>query len=359
MTDDALMRRALFHAARAQGCTTPNPMVGAVVVDTEGVVVGQGCHERAGLPHAEVEALDEAGERARGGTLYVTLEPCCTYGRTGPCTTRVIEAGITRVVAAVQDPNPAVAGAGFERLRAQGISVEVGLRAAEATRLNAGFFSVHERGRPLVIAKAGTSLDARIAARAGVRTQINSPLAMREVQRLRAATDAIAVGVDTVLADDPLLTCRDIARQRPYTRVVFDRRLRTPADGRLLSTAGEGPVIMVAGPGVREALPARVEALERAGAEVIAAGSLAGAFAALAAREITTILVEGGGRLHAALWCEGLVDRLHLVVAPVVLGPAGVPLFGGHDIPWSSLRVVRVEPRGDDIWIEADVHRAH
>lgn len=359
MTDAALMRRALVHAARAQGCTAPNPMVGAVVVNADGIIVGQGSHARAGDAHAEVVALDGAGASARGGTLYVTLEPCCHVGRTGPCTERILAAGITRVVAAVQDPNPAVSGRGFAELRDRGVHVEVGLLSAAASRLNAGFFSVHERGRPLVIVKAATSSDGRIAARPGEATPFSGPEARRAVQCLRAATDAVAVGVGTVLTDNPRLTVREVVRQRPYVRVVFDRHLRTPADAALLSTRDHGPVFIVADVGASSRASARAEALQRAGAELLEAESVTDALRALVAREVMSVLVEGGGRLHAACFAEGVVDRVHLVVSGRGVGPEGVPVFGGATVPWSALQLTRVEARGDDTWIEADVHRTH
>lgn len=359
MTEASLMRRALAHASRAEGCTAPNPMVGAVVVDAAGTVVGQGSHAKAGEAHAEVVALEAAGERARGGTLFVTLEPCCHVGRTGPCTERILSAGVARVVAAVQDPNPAVSGRGFAELRAQGVQVEVGLLRTEATRLNAGFFSVHERGRPLVIVKAATSADGRIAARPGEATALSSRPALRAVQVLRATTDAIAVGVGTVLTDNPRLTIREVVRHRPYMRVVFDRHLRTPPDAALLSTRAHGPVVLVSEPGAERRAGSRAQALRDAGAEVLEAETLQEALRLLAGRDILSVLVEGGARLHAACFAEGVVDRVHLVVSPRGLGHEGVPLFGGADVPWSSLQLTHVAPCGDDTWIEADVHRTH
>ncbi len=203
VTDADHMRRALFHARRGEGVTTPNPMVGAVVVTPDGIVAGYGRHPRAGEAHAEVFALDAAGERAQGATLYVTLEPCCHFGRTGPCTRRIIAAGIRRVVAAMRDPNPLVSGKGFDELRASGITVEVGLLEDEAARLNRAFAIVQTEGRPMVIAKAATSIDSRIAAAPGVRTQLTSNEANRRTQRLRASVDAIGVGSGTAVGRRP------------------------------------------------------------------------------------------------------------------------------------------------------------
>ena len=360
MTDLGHMRRALFHAARAEGATTPNPMVGAVVVSASGVVVGQGCHRRAGDPHAEVHALDEAGEAARGGTLYATLEPCCHTGRTGPCTMRILAAGIRRVVVAMQDPNPLVDGRGLALLRQGGVTVEVGLLEAEARRLNAPFISVHARGRPLVAVKAAVSLDGRIAAAPGQRTAISSALVNRRAQRLRAAADAIGVGSDTVIVDDPLLTVRGLVRVQPLVRVVFDRRLRTPPSARVFSTLAQGPVIILTTTDTLARAPDRARALESAGATLVPAPpDLGGALAELARREVSLLLLEGGARLHGAAWEADLVDRVYLIVAPITLGATGVPLFGGHSIPRGRLAPVAIEGRGPDVWIEADVHRDH
>jgi diaminohydroxyphosphoribosylaminopyrimidine deaminase/5-amino-6-(5-phosphoribosylamino)uracil reductase len=357
VTDAAYMRRALFHAARGQGGTSPNPLVGAVVVSPEGVVVGQGYHRRAGAAHAEVHALDEAGHRARGATLYVTLEPCCHVGRTGPCTRRIIEAGVRRVVAALPDPNPLVDGRGFAALRDHGIEVDVGVEREAALGLNQGFLCGQSRNRPQVILKAATSLDARIAAQPGVRTELTGREALQRTHLLRAAVDAVAVGSSTILIDNPLLTVRECHRAQPLPRIVFDRRLRTPPDARLFSTLGQGPVIIVTNTGTVGAAPERARALERAGALLLATtGTLADALARVRERGVSTLLVEGGAELHGALWDARLVDRVHLFIAPVMLGERGVPLMGGRPVPRSSLDIVRVEPRGDDTWIELDVH---
>lgn len=288
------MRRALDHARRGLGRTTPNPVVGACVVSDDGVVVGQGAHERAGEPHAEVHALEEAGDAARGATLYCTLEPCVHLGRTGPCTERIIAAGIRRVVAAMEDPFPQVQGRGFAVLRAHGIRVDVGLCADEAARLNQPFLTTVRGGRPFVIVKAAISLDGQIAAGVGCRTPLTSALALRHAQYQRACVDAIAVGSETVLVDDPLLTARDVFRERPLVRVVFDRRLRVPADARLLSTLRNGPVIILTSETTLRDRPERADALERGGATVIAAGdgAIEDSLKALAARDVQSLLVE-------------------------------------------------------------------
>src|SRR5215468_1792532 len=239
------MNRALSLAERGRGRTSPNPLVGAVVVSRDGVIVGQGFHRRVGEPHAEVHALEEAGDLARGGTRYCTLEPCCHVGRTGPCAQRIVDAGVTRVVAAVQDPNPLVNGKGFAHLRAHGVAVEVGVGAAAARALNQPFFTLMREHRPFVVLKAAMSADGYIAEAPGKRTQLTSSEANRHAHRVRAEVDAIGVGVGTILADDPSLTARGAFRERPLVRVIFDRRLRTPAGAAVLSTSHVGPVIIM------------------------------------------------------------------------------------------------------------------
>jgi diaminohydroxyphosphoribosylaminopyrimidine deaminase/5-amino-6-(5-phosphoribosylamino)uracil reductase len=357
VSDADYMRRALFHASRAEGVTTPNPLVGAIVVSSDGVIVGQGRHPRAGAPHAEVFALDDAGDRARGATLYVNLEPCCHTGRTGPCTQRIISAGIARVVAAMPDPNPLVSGKGFDELRAQGIAVEVGLLAGDAMRLNRPFTTVQTLKRPMVIVKAATSLDSRIAAAPGVRTQLTSAEANRRTQRLRAAVDAIGVGSGTLLADDPVLTVRDCYRPRPLARVVFDRRLRTPATAQVFSTLDAGPVIMMTTAAATGRHPDRAQELTAAGATLLeGSGDLAVDLTALVRMDISTLLLEGGAEIHAAAWHAGVVDRVHLVVAPTSIGEDGVKLFGGVDLQKSELVPVKREMLGPDEWMEVDVH---
>lgn len=357
VTDADFMRRALFHAGRCEGVTTPNPLVGAIVVSPDGIVVGQGRHPRAGAPHAEVFAIEDAGDRSHGATMFVNLEPCCHTGRTGPCTKRIIAAGIRRVVAAMPDPNPLVSGHGFEELRAHGIDVDVGMLADEALRLNRAFTLVQTEHRPMVIAKVATSLDSRIAAAPGVRTPLTSAEANRRTQRLRAATDAVGVGSGTVLADDPVLTVRDCYRPRPLARVVFDRRLRTPATARLFSTLDAGPVIIVTTAAAIAGHPERAQALTVAGATLIAGGGdLRQDLRALLAFDISTLLLEGGAVMHAAAWHAGVIDRVHVIVAPTALGERGVKFFDGIEVPLSELIPVKVEMLGPDAWMEADVH---
>jgi len=356
--DEQFMARALFHAARGSGRTSPNPLVGAVVVSSDGVVVGQGFHERAGEPHAEVHALTEAGARARGATLYSTLEPCCHHGRTGPCVSRIVDAGVARVVAAVEDPNPAVRGRGFAFLRANGVAVDVGVGADDAVALNRPFFTLMREGRPFVILKAATSLDGRIASAPGCRTPLTSEESNRHAHRVRAEVDAIAVGSNTLLVDDPALTARGAFRERPLVRVVFDRRLRTPPTARILSTLDDGPVIIItaaeaaARAGLRGPLEAR-----GAHIEVARNDSFRAALELLADHAIGSVLLEGGATVHAAAWHEALVDFVRLYVTPRALGPNGVPLLGGRPFSSADLGGRRVTPLGPDVLVEGYVHR--
>jgi diaminohydroxyphosphoribosylaminopyrimidine deaminase/5-amino-6-(5-phosphoribosylamino)uracil reductase len=355
--DDLYMERALFLAARGRGRTSPNPLVGAVVVSPDGVVVGQGAHEYAGGPHAEVYALAAAGDRARGATLYCTLEPCCHTGRTGPCTQRIIAAGISRVVAALEDPNPRVCGKGFAALRESGIDVMVGVGEESARRLNQPFFTWLGAGRPFVIVKAAISADGRIAEAKGVRTPLTCDSANRHAQLARSEVDAIGVGSETLLVDDPLLTPRGVYRARPLTRVVFDRRLRTPPAARVLSTRDAGPVIIMTT--ARSAACARLRApLEAAGAELeIADGpTLAAAMRRLGARGVGSLLLEGGAAIHRAAWDARLVDFVRLYVTPHVLGAAGVPLFDGRLFATGALFERHVRALGIDTLIEGYVH---
>ena len=351
------MDRALLLAARGRGRTSPNPLVGAVVVADDGVIVGQGFHRRAGEPHAEVLALEAAGPRARGAMLYCTLEPCCHVGRTGPCVTRIVEAGIRRVVAAIEDPNPLVHGKGFEYLRARDVEVEVGLGAPAALALNQPFLTLMREHRPFVILKAATSLDGYISEAPGRRTALTSAAARGHAHRLRAEVDAIGVGSGTILADDPRLTARGAFRERPLIRVIFDRRLRTPARAAVLSTRSLGPVIIIT-----SAASAQNEALRRPleerGAEVDAASgdTFRAALDCLAVRQVESMLLEGGAALHAAAWDEGVVDAMQLYVTPRVIGPGGVAFLDGRAFRSADLIDRRVEPLGPDVLIEGYVH---
>jgi diaminohydroxyphosphoribosylaminopyrimidine deaminase / 5-amino-6-(5-phosphoribosylamino)uracil reductase len=363
--DAAFMERALMLAERGRGRTTPNPMVGALIVSPEGIVVGRGFHERAGTPHAEVHAIADAGDRARGATLYCTLEPCCHTGRTGPCSVAVQQAGIARVVAAVTDPNPKVAGGGLRYLRDHGIDVTVGVLGDAAARLNGAYFTNVTERRPFVTMKIAMSLDGRIAAAPGARTALTSEAANRHAQRLRAEVDAIAVGSETVLIDDPLLTARDVYRWRPLSRVIFDNRLRTPPAARIFTTLADGPIIVVTSKAAVQAkscgVTSRLRALEDAGATIVAtdtARDLASAMTHLFAdHDIGSLLLEGGAALHAAAWNAGLVDRVRMYVTPHALGPEGVPWDIPASFDWTMLHDTRSEWLGEDCLLEGYVHR--
>jgi diaminohydroxyphosphoribosylaminopyrimidine deaminase/5-amino-6-(5-phosphoribosylamino)uracil reductase len=351
------MRAALALARRGLGAVWPNPAVGCVIVD-RGRVVGRGWTQPGGRPHGETEALGRAGEAARGATAYVSLEPCCHWGRTPPCTDALIAAGIRRVVVALEDPDPRVAGDGVEQLHAAGLEVETGLCEAEAAEINAGFFCRLRNGRPLVTLKLATSLDGRIATGQGESQWITGPPARERAHALRAAHDAIMVGTGTVLADDPQLTCRlpGLAHRSPV-RVVVDRYLRIPPATCLISDARAVPTWILTLP---SADATRRQALLGAGATVIdmdpgpdGNGSLAAALAALGERGITRLLVEGGGRLAAAFVRAGLIDRLIWVHAPMLIGGDGVPAIAevGLEALSEAPRFTRLstETVGDDV----------
>jgi diaminohydroxyphosphoribosylaminopyrimidine deaminase/5-amino-6-(5-phosphoribosylamino)uracil reductase len=357
--DDERMRVALALAERGRGWTSPNPIVGAVIVSTEGVVVGTGFHERAGAPHAEIHALRAAGVRARGATLYCSLEPCCHTGRTGPCAAAICEAGVARVVAAMVDPNPLVAGGGIRYLRERGVSVTVGVRAAEADRTNEVFVTNVRRRRPFVTLKVATSLDGRIAERPGVRTALTGAAANRHAQRFRGEVDAIGVGSETMLADDPLLTARGVYRERPLTRVVFDTRLRTPPSARLWETLEAGPVLIVTAERASDEHAARAAALADAGATLVVAAphDIQDACSRLLGLGVTSLLLEGGARLHRAAVEAGVVDRVRCYVAPTTLGDAGAAWSMPPAFSLADLGPVRARMLGADALLEADVHR--
>jgi diaminohydroxyphosphoribosylaminopyrimidine deaminase/5-amino-6-(5-phosphoribosylamino)uracil reductase len=318
-----MMRRALSLAELGWGQVSPNPLVGAVLV-TGGEVVGEGAHRMFGGAHAEAEALSSAGARAARGTLYVTLEPCTHYGRTPPCTNAIIGAGVARVVLAARDPNPE-AGGGVEKLRAAGIAVDIGLLEAEASELNAAFFNSFRSDRPWVTLKLAVSLDGAIAGPTRQPGWITGPPARRRVHRMRAGSDAVAVGMGTVLADDPQLTVRD--SEQPLVapiRIVFSRKGRLPLSSQLARTAIDAPVLVL----TTQADTDHERALRAVGVDVLRAESLSEAMRALRARGIRSLLVEGGAALAASLIEADLVDRVVLFQAPVLLGQGALAAFG-------------------------------
>ncbi|MGE0352226.1 MAG: bifunctional diaminohydroxyphosphoribosylaminopyrimidine deaminase/5-amino-6-(5-phosphoribosylamino)uracil reductase RibD [Gemmatimonadales bacterium] len=323
MNETRAMRRALDLAWRGWGRVHPNPMVGAVVLRGT-AKVGEGFHEEYGGLHAERVALDAAGQRARGGTLVLTLEPCAHQGKQPPCTDAILTAGVKRVVAACADPNPLAAG-GAAILREHGVEVEIGLLEQEARRQNALFLhAAREVARPFVALKLAASMDARIADHAGQSRWVSGPEALKYVHWLRAGFDAIAVGGRTARADDPVLTVRGtVAPRIPPVRIVFDREGGLNPESRLARSAGESPVLLVTA-GTVPPVP---------GVKVVTAGSLYEALGALRNRGITSLLVEGGGRLAGALLEAQLVDRVYWIQAPVWLGERGVPAFAGLGSP--------------------------
>jgi diaminohydroxyphosphoribosylaminopyrimidine deaminase/5-amino-6-(5-phosphoribosylamino)uracil reductase len=341
--DERFMARALALAARGMGETNPNPMVGAVVVRA-GRVVGEGFHARAGTDHAEVIALRRAGEAARGGTLYVTLEPCAHEGRTPPCAPLVAAAGLRRVVVAQRDPNPLVRGRGLAELRRAGLAVTLDVGRPQAELLNRRFNTRMRAGRPFLLLKAALTLDGRIATAGGDSKWITSAGQRKAARALRRLQDAVAVGVGTVLADDPLLLAQP-RTARPFTRVVFDSRLRLPPDGRLARSTRSGPVVVLCA----EAPARRRRALEKRGVSILRVDAdrdgrvdLRAALAALGG--FSSLMVEGGGELLGAFLAAGLMDEVALFRAPLLLGGrASRGAFGGPD-PASIGEAIRLEP---------------
>jgi len=360
--DETFMDMALELARLGMGTTSPNPMVGAVVVK-DGRVVGKGYHEKAGGPHAEAAALDAAGPHARGATLYVTLEPCNHFGRTPPCTHRILESCVGRVVMAMEDPNPRVTGGGRRYLEQRAVAVTCGVREADARELNAFFVKHVTTGRPFVILKCATTLDGRIATSTGDSKWITNELSRGYVHELRHAVDAVMVGVGTVHRDDPRLTTRlGNRRGRDPLRVVLDSHLSISEAARLLHLDSEsdcGTVIAAVGPAPAQ----RRTCLERLGATVWELPAREGrvdveaVVTRLGQMGILSLLIEGGSRVHASALKAGIVDKVSLFFAPKILGgDDGVPVFRGPgctamDACW-GLTEVRVQRFGDDVLIE-------
>ena len=350
------MQRALELARRCIAVTSPNPAVGCVILDRAGQVAGEGWHEYALVDHAEVVALkvaaQHAGNRLLGGTAYVNLEPCNHTGRTGPCTEALIASGLRRVVAATIDPNPAVAGHGADRMRAAGIEVTLGVCQAEARRLNEGFARWSQHKRPLVLMKVAMTMDGRIAPPAGVQAPyqpywVTCEAARAAVQPLRWQADAALTGVDTVLADDPLLTDRSgLRRRRPLLRVVLDSALRMPLDSKMVKTAQNDVVVFTVSKDDK-----RIHELQSRGVRVEVLPAEAGrvplgkVLDKLGEEGILTLLTETGTRLNTALLAAGLVDRVHLFVSPQIMGSDAVPAFRGmaHPIRMAEVEVERYE----------------
>jgi diaminohydroxyphosphoribosylaminopyrimidine deaminase/5-amino-6-(5-phosphoribosylamino)uracil reductase len=352
------MRRALELARRGAGLVEPNPQVGAVVLSPAGAIVAEGWHHRFGGPHAELVALSAAGGAARGGTLVVTLEPCCHHGKTPPCTEAVIAAGIARVVIGAGDPHPAVAGGGITALRHAGIAVETAILEAECERLTAPFRRLVLDGRPWVTAKWAMSLDGRTAATGGDSRWISGPESRAVVHSLRGRMDAIMVGIGTALADDPLLTARPAGARVPL-RIVVDSAARLPPTSKLVQTAREVPLLVAVGP---SAAAERVATLESAGVEVWRgvegdhASRLTRLLLHLGERRLTNVLVEGGAGLLGGLRDRGLIDEVWAFVAPKLIGgqSATAPMGGdGESRVNDAARILieEVATIGDDLLV--------
>jgi diaminohydroxyphosphoribosylaminopyrimidine deaminase/5-amino-6-(5-phosphoribosylamino)uracil reductase len=351
------MSRALELAERGRGYVEPNPLVGAVVV-RDGVAIGEGWHQRYGEAHAEVLALCAAGEAARGAILYVTLEPCCHHGKTPPCTDAILRAGVRRVVAAMADPFPAVAGQGLARLRAAGVQAECGLGEAEARRLNAPYLKLLATGRPYVHAKWAMTLDGKICTRTGDSKWISGQAARSRVHELRGRMDAIGIGIGTALADDPALTVRPPGARTP-TRIVLDSHARLPLTSVLATTARTVPLLVVVAEGVDAQ---RVAALQGCGCQVVALPAVAGLptvpglLDELGRRRMTNILVEGGAAVLGSFLDAAAIDEVHVFIAPRLAGgaEAKTPIAGrGVEGIADALNLVeyRIERLGEDVYV--------
>ncbi|MGD8502972.1 MAG: bifunctional diaminohydroxyphosphoribosylaminopyrimidine deaminase/5-amino-6-(5-phosphoribosylamino)uracil reductase RibD [Syntrophobacterales bacterium] len=359
--DEQFMRSALRLAARGVGYTSPNPMVGAVVVK-RGRVVGKGYHRKAGTPHAEIHALQDAGARAVGATLYVTLEPCNHQGRTPPCTEAILRSGVDRVVVGCNDPNPRVSGGGVDLLKSRGVRVEVGVLGEKCTRLNEAFIKHVTTGLPMVVAKVAASLDGKIASHRGDSRWISNERSRRFVHRLRHAADAILVGVGTVIADNPGLTTRLPGRKwKNPLRIILDTHLRIPLDSLVVEQTDEAPTIVATGP---KPYKKRRAALEERGVEILPLPlergrvSLPALLDRLGKRDIISVLVEGGAEVHGGFFYDNLVDKVYLFFAPKIIGGSrAVPMVGGIGSETvaeaSSLKHIRLRRFDDDIMVEA------
>ena len=361
--DEQHLRRALELARAGVGLVSPNPAVGAVVVDISGREVGAGTHTYDGVKHAEVLALEQAGDGARGGTLYLNLEPCSHQGRTGPCADAVIAAGISRVICSMEDPNPQVAGQGFTKLRASGITVQVGLFESEAKKLNESFAKYIRRGKPLVTLKSAMTLDGKIAdatkpgtepgsatpATEGARSGyhwITGEVARAHVQQLRHQNDAILAGVGTVMADDPLLTDRSgLPRRRKLLRVILDSYLRIPLASRVIQTAEQDVLVLcsTAQEETTRALEANGIRVQQISATADGRPNFAAIVQSLGELEITSLLIEGGALVNGAALASGEVDKVFLYYAPKIFGEGAVPFLAGESLHGRAQCVQRFE----------------
>lgn len=356
-TDISFTSQSLDFAAKGIGLVSPNPLVGCVIVSFEGYVVGEGTYIYDDVTHAEMIALEQASERARGGTAYVSLEPHAHYGKTPPCTEALINAGITRVVCPIEDPNPLVSGKGFERLREAGIEVVTGILADEASRLNEKFICWHRKQRPFVHLKLAVSLDGRISLKNSVSTALSGESGRKRVQELRHEHDAILVGGTTASVDNPSLTDRSgLPRRRPLTRVILDNRLRLPCDSILATTTDQAPTLVM----TNCIDPELTGRLTDCGVEIVpvemGARNLVGVLEELKRRDIQSVLVEGGTTVAGAFIDAKLVDKVTFMMAPIIIGgsdaPAAIGGNGAADLA-DALRLKDIEiiRHDDDIEI--------
>jgi diaminohydroxyphosphoribosylaminopyrimidine deaminase/5-amino-6-(5-phosphoribosylamino)uracil reductase len=374
MTDEQFMRRALELARAGVGLVSPNPAVGAVVVDASGREVGAATHTYDGVKHAEVLALEQAGNAARGGTLYLNLEPCSHHGRTGPCADAVIASGISRVICSMEDPNPRVAGQGFAKLRASGITVQLGLFQAEAKKLNESFAKYIRLGKPLVTLKSAMTLDGKIADATKPGTEPGSPtpategarsgyhwitgeVARAHVQQLRHQSDAILAGVGTVMADDPLLTDRSgRPRRRKLLRVILDSYLRIPPASRVIQTAEHDVLVLysTAEQETRRALEAKGIRVQQIAATADGRPDFRAIVQSLGELEITSLLIEGGALVNGAALASGEVDKVFLYYAPKIFGEGAVSFLAGESLHGKAQCVQRFELHrfGEDFALE-------
>ena len=331
------MERALKLAEKGLGFTSPNPAVGAVIVK-DGVIVGEGYHSAIGKPHAEVEALRMAGEKAKGATIYLNLEPCCHYGHTPPCTNALISAGIKKVVASIKDPNPLVNGKGFEILKNHGIEVQVGLLKDEAIELNSYYLKYITKKEPYITLKAGMSIDGKIATFLGDTKYISCDEALILTHRWRAQSDALIIGVNTIINDDPLLTVRHIKHKKNPATVIFDTYLRTPLNARTLSPDLNKRNVIFTGYEVDEE---KIRHFSEKGVEVIKINSKDGkidikeALKILVQKNLINIMIEGGGELNFSFLKENMIDKIELFISPMIIGGSkATTLFDGEGFPY-------------------------